>query len=183
LNDLASILLGQVQSGDYKKSTQELAGRLTRQTKRGRKQIKGGYQDLIQGLRGQTNPYANMGATAADVTSGLQDVLSAQGVGSGLLQEQLALLAANEQARQASYDDLANIMRGTWGADQQAAIADARANRRTALDALTGTRGQYAAQIAAREQQRKDEILQSLLDLVGRGASLPADWTKLFGGA
>lgn len=182
VQELADILFGRVESGAYKAGTQDLASRLAKQSKRGRKEIRSGYQDLTSSIRSQTNPYRNMEATNVDVTSGLQDVLAAQGVGSGLLQEQMALLAANEASRQGAYNDLADVLRGTWRADRAASLTDARANRRAALDALNTNRSGYSTQIKAQEEAAKDQILQTLLDLLGRGANLPAGWQQLFGG-
>jgi hypothetical protein len=182
VQELADILFGRAESGAYKAGTEDLKSRLVKQSKRARKDIRGGYQDLISNIRSQTNPYRNMEATNVDVTSGLQDVLAAQGVGSGLLQEQMALLGANEASRQGAYNDLADVLRGTWRADRAASLTDARANRRTALDALRSNRSGYSTQIAAQEEAAKDQILQNLLDLLGRGANLPAGWQQLFGG-
>lgn len=177
--DLATQLLEQLGSGEYASAEADLRGKLNKMTKRARKDINTGYSGLLEMLRGQANPYGNLSATQVEQPAQLQALLAQQGVGSNILEQEIAAQQMANAGGAGAFADLANQLSAAWQANQQGLGNEARLQRRYARDILAGTKQSFGADLAAREDAKRANIENQLSQIADMGIDLPGNWNTL----
>ena len=177
--DLAATLLEQLGSGEYASAEQDLRKRLGKMSKRARKDINRGYGGLLKMISGQENPYANLQATQTEQPAQLAALLAQQGVGSNLLEQEIAAQQMANAGGSSAFADLANQLSAAWSANQQGLGNEARLQRRYAKDILASQRSGINTQLLAREDAKRGDIEAQLKQIGEMGVDLPDNWNTL----
>lgn len=177
--DLATTLLEQLASGDYMASEKDLRGRLNKISKRAGKGINKGYAGLQKFLRNQENPFANLQATTTEVPASLATLLAEQGVGSNILEQEIAAQQMANASGGSAFADLANQLAAAYTANQQGMQSEARLQKRYAKDILANQKAGYGTQLAASGAAKRAGIEDQLAQIGQMGVELPDNWQTL----
>lgn len=179
LREMAASLLEQLGSGSYAANEQALRKRIGKMAKGARKGITKGYNALEEMISGQANPFANLQATQVEAPAQLAALLQQQGVGSNLLQQEMAAQQMANASAGGAFADLAQQLAAAYAAGQQGLLSEAGLQERYAKDILAERRNAYNTQLAARSAEKRGNIEAQLAELSAMGVALPENWQQL----
>jgi hypothetical protein len=151
------------------------------QSKTGRADINRSTEQALAALNTQTNPYANLSmADIPAVTDPMSAYSQAVGAPTGGIEALQQMLQSDNAATASGFSNLAQLLGASETATQQSRIADVRNARTQALQDLAQNQrtsnlsalqsllsGQQGQQQTTRSRQ--DQLMETLLDLAGKG--------------
>lgn len=156
-------------SGSYAKPYGDLETKLNEMYGQAQPKINEAMTNLQTTLRGMQNPYENFQAQTTQVTPELSQLLQSQGVNANPLQEMAALTQAQNAGQSTAFGNLANTLKGLYGANQAGMVQDAATQQADLTNALEQSRLGFGAQIANQRMDSQNALIKQLLDAIAKG--------------
>jgi len=167
--------------GQLQKIYDSLIGEIKTQSDTGRADIDRSTEQALAALNTQTNPYANLRmADIPAVTDPMSAYSQAVGAPTGGIEALQQMLQSNNAATGSGFSNLAQLLGASNTASQQSRISDVQNARTQGLQDLAQNQrtsnlsalqsllsGQQGQQQTTRSRQ--DQLMESLLDLAGKG--------------
>lgn len=156
-------------SGSYAKPYGDLEAKLGELYGQAQPKINEAMTNLQTTLQSMQNPYENFQAQTTQVTPELSQLLQSQGVNANPLQEMAALTQAQNAGQSTAFGNLANTLKGLYGANQTGMVQDVATQQANLTNALEQSRLGFGAQIANQRMDKQNSLMQQLLAAIAKG--------------